>query len=82
MTRDSLLWGFGMIGSVAVALAGNLHLFPWIPEGGQHAISLAAFVAGVVSGKLSTSPLPISARGRAAYLDADAAKRAEELARR
>ncbi len=58
MTRDDLIWWVGMIGGIAVGLSASFNLFPWIPTGWQHAISLIAFVGGVVSGKLATSPLP------------------------
>ncbi len=62
-TRDSLTWLIGMIGGVAVAIAANFHLFPWIPENAQHVISLIAFIVSVISGKMSTSPRPISPEG-------------------
>jgi hypothetical protein len=46
-----------MIGAVVVGLAGSFDLFPWIPEAAQKAISLGAFIIGIVSGKLASSPL-------------------------
>lgn len=60
MTRDSILWWFGMVGAVLTGLALNFDLFPWIPDQVQHWISLGAFVFGIVSGKLASSPLPHS----------------------
>jgi NhaP-type Na+/H+ or K+/H+ antiporter len=60
MTRDSVVWWVGMIGGVAGGLAASFDLFPWFPPPVQHAISLIAFVVGIVSGKLATSPLPHS----------------------
>jgi hypothetical protein len=58
MTRDSILWTLGMIGAVVIGLAANFDAFPWISVTAQHWISLAAFVAGIISAKLATSPLP------------------------
>lgn len=58
MTRDDLKWWVGMVGGVVVALAAHFDLFPWIPVPAQHAIEFIAFIVGVVSGKLATSPLP------------------------
>lgn len=58
MARDSILWTVGMIGSVVIGLAANFDAFPWIPVTAQHWISLAAFIAGIISAKLATSPLP------------------------
>jgi hypothetical protein len=46
-----------MAGAVVVGLAGSFDLFPWVPEKVQHGISLAAFVVGIVSGKMAQSPL-------------------------
>jgi hypothetical protein len=58
LTRDDLIWWFGMLGGVAIALAGNFTLFPWIPPAWQHGISLVAFLSATVSGWMKTSPLP------------------------
>lgn len=58
MTRDDVKWVAGMVGGVAVGLAGSFDLFPWIPTNVQHAIALVAFVYSTVSAHLSTSPLP------------------------
>lgn len=58
MTRDDLKWWAGMAGGVVVGVSGSLSLFPWIPPAWQHGISLAAFIIGIVSGKMATSPLP------------------------
>lgn len=58
MSRDSALWWFGMVGAIVVGLAANFEAFPWIPVPAQHWISLTAFIAGIVSAKLATSPLP------------------------
>lgn len=60
MTRDSIVWWFGIVGSVVTGVALNFDLFPWIPEHWQHALSLAAFAFGIISGKLASSPLPHS----------------------
>jgi hypothetical protein len=57
ITRDSAVWWVGMVGAVATGLALNFELFPWIPDPVQHWIALVAFVTGIVSGKLATSPL-------------------------
>lgn len=57
MTRDSVVWLFGIAASVVVGLASNLHLFPWLSETAQHGISLAAFVVGLLSAAMTTSPL-------------------------
>ncbi len=58
MTRDDLKWWVGIIGGAAGSVAGNFHLFPWIPESWQHAIALISFVYAVVSAKMQSSPLP------------------------
>lgn len=58
MTRDDLKWWIGIIGGVAVGLSTSFNVFPWIPAGWQHAISLAAFAWSIISGKMATSPLP------------------------
>lgn len=58
MARDSVLWTVGMIGAVVIGLAANFDAFPWIPVTAQHWIGLAAFIAGIISAKLATSPLP------------------------
>lgn len=57
MTRDSIGWWVGIVASVLVAVAASFHLFPWIPLPWQHGISLAAFVTGIISGKMASSPL-------------------------
>ena len=57
VTRDSALWWVGMVGAIATGLALNFDLFPWIPDSVQHWISLVAFVTGIVSGKMASSPL-------------------------
>lgn len=61
MTRDSIWWGVSIVGSIAVGLSTSYNLFPWIPPTVQHGISLTAFVWGIISGKMATSPLPHSA---------------------
>jgi hypothetical protein len=58
MARDSVLWTVGIIGAIVIGLAANFDAFPWIPVTAQHWISLAAFIAGIISAKLATSPLP------------------------
>lgn len=60
-SRDSWVWWFGIISSVIVAVSSNLELFPWLPDRVQHMLSLAAFLIGVTSGKLATSPRPSKA---------------------
>lgn len=65
ITRDSIIWWVSMIGGVAVGVSGSFTLFPWITPGWQHGISLVGFIYGVVSGKMATSPLPISPEGHA-----------------
>lgn len=60
MTRDSIGWWFGIVGSIVTGVALNLNLFSWIPDHVAHWISLAAFVVGIVSGKMASSPLPHS----------------------
>lgn len=57
MTRDSIAHWFGIIGGAAVGLVAHFDLFPWIPIGWQHGIEIVAFLYGIVSGKLATSPL-------------------------
>jgi len=59
MTRDSILWWFGIIGAVIVGLAtlGNLNDYG-IPDNWLPYIRLAALIVGIVSGKMATSPLP------------------------
>lgn len=57
LTRDSIIWLIGMVGSALVAVSTNLHLFPWMSPTAQHWINLAAFVVGIISGKMATSPL-------------------------
>lgn len=57
VTRDSMVWWAGIVGAVITGLAMNIGLFPWIPEQVQHAISIAAFIVGIISGKMATSPL-------------------------
>lgn len=58
ISRDSIIWWVGIVGAIATGLAMNFDMFPWIPDHVQHWISLLAFVFGIVSGKLATSPLP------------------------
>lgn len=58
LTRDDLKFSIGLIGGVAVGMAGSFNLFPWIPPTWQHGIGIVAFVYSIVSGKLATSPLP------------------------
>jgi hypothetical protein len=74
--RDSWLWRLGIVGAVIVALASlstgdpsnplTLGYYgipdPWAPY-----IRLAAFVIGIASGKLATSPLPGKADGAGAF---------------
>ena len=57
ITRDSALWWVGMVGAIATALSMHYDLFPWIPDTARNWISLVAFVTGIVSGKMATSPL-------------------------
>jgi len=59
MTRDSILWWFGIVGAVILGLAtlGNLADYG-IPDSFLPYIRLAALIIGIVSGKLATSPLP------------------------
>lgn len=58
VSRDSLLWTLSMIGSAAVLVMANLSVFPGLPDGVVHAISIVAAIYGMVSGKMATSPLP------------------------
>jgi NhaP-type Na+/H+ or K+/H+ antiporter len=61
LTRDSWLWWAGIIGSVVIGLAtlDSSTLTDYgIPGGWVRFIRLAAFVVGIVSGKMATSPLP------------------------
>lgn len=57
LTRDSIFWWISMIGAVCVGLSTSFNLFPWIDPTWQHGISLVAFIYGIVSGKMATSPL-------------------------
>lgn len=59
LSRDSIVWWFGMFGAVimGVATAGNLHDYG-IPDSWLPYLRLAALVVGIISGKLATSPLP------------------------
>jgi hypothetical protein len=63
LTRDSLVWWGGMIVSGVIALGANIGQFSWLTETEKHWIGLAAFIAGVVSGKMASSPLPHSEDG-------------------
>ena len=73
MTRDSRFWWVVMIGAVATAIMSRMDLLESLLPA-QHTdqvhaiIELIALVAGVVGGKMATSPLPISDEGRAKYL--------------
>ena len=58
MTRDSIFWGFSMIGAVALGLTSHYELFPWIPEHWRNVIEFVAFIYGIIAGKMATSPLP------------------------
>lgn len=64
-TRDSIVWMIGLIGGAAVGLSGALGLFPWITPPWQHGIAIVAFLWSSYSGKMSTSPQPISPEGHA-----------------
>lgn len=69
MTRDSRWWWVGMIGSVILAVSSRWDLleplFPPEHTDKAHAIiETLALVVGVVSGKMSMSPRPISDEGR------------------
>lgn len=55
--RDSLFWSISILGSICVGLSSAFNTFPWIPINAQHVISLLAFVYGIISAKLATSPL-------------------------
>lgn len=57
LTRDSVVWTVGIVGSIATGLAMNYDLFPWLSDSAKHWINLVAFVTGILSGKLATSPL-------------------------
>jgi len=59
MSRDSIVWWFGMAGAAAAYIAAHFNRFPWIPEGYQGVVELIAFLAGVTSGKMAWSPLPL-----------------------
>lgn len=59
-TRDSVIWWIGIVGSAVVGVSTNLDAFPWLSQEARQWISLASFVVGVVSGKMSTSPRPHS----------------------
>lgn len=60
-TRDSLVWVFGLIGSIIVGLStfGDLTQIgipgSWIPK-----IRGLAFVVGIISAYAKASPLPLS----------------------
>lgn len=58
LNRDSIWWLVSILGSIAVGLSTSFNLFPWIDPTAQHVISLVAFIWGIVSGKMATSPLP------------------------
>lgn len=59
--RDSLIWLFGIIGAILTALANETGLFP--PEW-YRIIHALALVFGIISGKLSTSPLKGANNGK------------------
>lgn len=58
VSRDSVLWTLNMIGALAVLIAANTPLFPGMPDGVSHVISIIAAAYGMFSGKMATSPLP------------------------
>ena len=55
ISRDSVVWWLGMIGAVLAAVVNQTGLFPveWYPY-----INATAFIVGVISGWMKTSPLP------------------------
>lgn len=57
INRDSLFWWFSIIGAVCVALPAHFGEFTFISHSWQSAIELIAFVYGIVSAKMATSPL-------------------------
>lgn len=72
MTRDSKLWWVLMACSFITAFTSRMDLLdPLLPADSTDkvhaAIELLAFMAGLVSAKLATSPLPISDDGREKY---------------
>jgi hypothetical protein len=66
VTRDNLIWVVGLVGGVVVAVAAHLDLFPWLSPQAQHYIEMAGFIASILSGKFSMSPLPLSVDGQLA----------------
>lgn len=70
ITRDSVLLSVGFFGSLIVAVAAHLSIFPWIPIGAQHAIEFVAFLVTAGSGKLGTSYLPGKPKDENAKADA------------
>lgn len=67
--RDSKWWWLGMVGAVILGISFWMDLIdPLLPPDHTdtiHAvIELLALVVGIVSGKMSMSPLPISPAGR------------------
>jgi hypothetical protein len=67
MTRDDLKWSVGLVGAITVAIAALsdtvVHAFG-IPAAALPYIKFGAFLVGVVSAYMKTSPLP----GKAAWL--------------
>lgn len=58
MYRDSVLWTLGLLGAVVVALAAVQDLSViGIPGGWRPYIMLGAFLTGVISAYLKSSPL-------------------------
>lgn len=55
MTRDSIVWGLGIVGAALTYLLASDSPAQW----GYHEwLQAAAFVVATLSGKLATSPLP------------------------
>lgn len=73
MTRDSIIWWIGIVSAVILAVSSRMDLIdPFLPASHTdkvHAlIEFLALIIGIASGKMATSPLPISDEGRAKYL--------------
>lgn len=69
MNRDSKFWWVMMLGAIVMAVSSRMDLIdPLLPP--QHTdkvhalIELLSLITGIVSGKMSMSPLPISDEGR------------------
>ncbi len=65
MTRDSRMWWVGIAAAIVLAVSSRMDLIdPLLPAEHTdkvHALpELAALIAGIVCGKLATSPLPHS----------------------